>query len=345
MRAQQPVKDAGQDPSTPAETKPPRSFSGLYLASWAVLGSVSATYIAVLLTQPEWATPLTTQSLPMETAPAIPPEVQQLTDEVGSLRKTLADLQRELDEVKSTAAAQPEPEPPLRPMTLETELARLNPEPQDPVEPPEAEANVAPEQAAAPEAPQPAATEAEAPAETAKPVPTETPPAKTEERKMEEPKAAAPAPSPAKASQLAPATAERGTHEQTPKPERKPTKKVVVLNARSGDAAGSAGGQPPAITFGPAIVTPAAEAVAIHLDAGPSLDALRLRWSVLRERHRSALRDLEPRYLVSGTARSPSYLLMAGPISTKEEASRICALLRARSVPCSVGGPFVGQAL
>jgi hypothetical protein len=108
------------------------------------------------------------------------------------------------------------------------------------------------------------------------------------------------------------------------------------------------GSLPPAdlpISFGPAVVTRASETFAILLDQGSSLEALRLRWILLNERYGSALRELEPRYLSAGTAEAPSYQLLAGPLTSADEASRICALLRARRVQCSVGGPFTGEAL
>ncbi|MCL4766684.1 MAG: hypothetical protein KJZ80_10660 [Hyphomicrobiaceae bacterium] len=134
----------------------------------------------------------------------------------------------------------------------------------------------------------------------------------------------------------------------------KAKKKLVVLNAKPAEKprqpeALETGSlqlvEQPQITFGPPTITPAAEAVAIHLDAAPSLDALRLRWGVLHDRHQSALNNLAPRYLIGGTAESPSYQLLAGPVASPDEAARICALLRARRVPCSVGGPFIGEAL
>jgi len=345
MPAQQPEREQKQEFAfLPEQPRPPRSLSGAYLASWAVLGCLSATYIAVVLSHPEWAPPLTTQSLPSEQPPPIPAVVQQLTDEIGSLRQSVSDLQRELDEVKSAAAPQEEPQAPLRGSSQDMELAMLQPEPAATAAPPQIEPQ-ANERESAPATAEPKLLEPPTPV-AARPVPPEPP----------KQKPAKPAQAPAKASQPEPeaVSADRKPREDIAKPERNAVKKVVVLNAKPVEELKEAApietgslrtAEPPVITFGPAIVTPAAQPVSIHLDAAPSLDALRLKWSVLHDRHRSALGELRPRFVVTGTGSSPSYLLMAGPIATPDEASRICALLRARSVPCSVGGSFTGQAL
>ncbi len=306
MHAQHPVTDQRLDLAMQPEPRPPRSFAGPYLAAWAVLAALALGYMAVLLLQPEWTGTMTTQSLRSEPAPppAPPPLVQQLTREVDGLRRTVADLQRELSYIKTSTTLLQEANAARQAADQETSL-------QDRAAALEAE----------PAAAQAGTIQPKALAAAAEPARREAP----------KPAAAAP-PEPAKAK-----------------------KKVVVLNAKPAEkpklpeALETGSLQPveqPRITFGPPTVTPAAEeAVAIHLDAGPSLDALRLRWGVLHDRHQSALSRLEPRYLTGGTMESPSYQLLAGPVASREEAARICALLRARRVPCSVGGPFVGEAL
>ncbi len=98
------------------------------------------------------------------------------------------------------------------------------------------------------------------------------------------------------------------------------------------------------MTFGPGAVkvsAPAA-AVALELASGPSVDALRLNWSLLADRHGAALKNLEPRYTNSGEGQP--YQLVAGPIASSEEASRVCAQLKAKKVACRVTG-FGGNAL
>jgi len=105
MRAQMTVSDSKDDHVDTATPRPPRG-SGLYTATWAVLAVTATGYIGALLLEPEWAAPLITQSLRAEEpSPATPELVEQLTGEVNSLRETIANLERELTEVKAKAAA------------------------------------------------------------------------------------------------------------------------------------------------------------------------------------------------------------------------------------------------
>jgi SPOR domain len=99
---------------------------------------------------------------------------------------------------------------------------------------------------------------------------------------------------------------------------------------------------PPAITFGEAEVTPAQQAFAVQLAAGPSLDALRLSWSLLRERHGPALGSLQARYLPPRAEGGP-YRLLAGPLPTKADADKVCADLRPKNGCYSTA--YVGEPL
>ena len=76
-----------------------------------------------------------------------------------------------------------------------------------------------------------------------------------------------------------------------------------------------------------------------------ALDALRLKWAFLNERHSALIGELEARYLVSNRPAGTSYRLLAGPIATTDEARRICAVLRAQKVSCSVASAFSGPTL
>lgn len=382
---------AQTSPDHSPEPAAAKASSGLYVATWAVLAAAASGYMGILLTQPDWAAPLTTQSLRTEEPkPAAPEVVAQLTGEIHTLRTTVADLQRELIEVKSTAAAKEDIEairedvraaiaPPVvessaqEPPGLEqpTPMAAaadhsvpvvINPQSTEPqlratqTEPPEQNiVRVNPQEEAFPEENQVVLDHLGVKIVNATPIQhtqaaPDTDPAVPEDKlaraeRQDAPRSVAVA----------------------PPPPPLPLKKVALLDASSANSVTSrpvetiatspprsalplaTGSLPPSapsqITFGPATVTPASEAYAIHLDAGPSLEALRLRWSVLHERHRSALGDLEPRYIAGGSPTAPSYELLAGPIASLEEASRICALLRAKAVACSVGVPFEGEAL
>ena len=100
---------------------------------------------------------------------------------------------------------------------------------------------------------------------------------------------------------------------------------------------------PAPITFGEAEVTPAKQAFAVQLAAGPSLDALRLSWNLLRERHGSALASLQPRF-VAPRAEGGPYRLLAGPLPTKVDADKVCAELAAGKKSC-FSTPYVGEPL
>jgi hypothetical protein len=75
----------------------------------------------------------------------------------------------------------------------------------------------------------------------------------------------------------------------------------------------------------------AQKAVGVQVASGPSLDALRLSWSLLSDRHKSSLKTLEPRYV---SADGGTYQLIAGPLPNDAEAVKICATLRTRGVSC-----------
>ncbi len=371
---------AQRTPDHPPEPAASKASSGLYLATWAVLAAAASGYMGVLLLQPDWAAPLTTQSLRTEEPqPADPEIVAQLTGEIDTLRTTVADLQRELTEVKSTAAAKqdieairedvraaiapPAPEPAASqtadagrslPVILNSQSA----EPQlrsTQAEPPEQKiVRVHPQEESLPKDNHDVLGPLSVKIVNATPVQQTQADANAglivsteriaEVQRQDAPQSVAAPPTPPLPTRKVALLDTRPAHRLVPNPvvtiPTAPTEHGLPL---------ATGSLPPAapsqITFGPATVTPVSESYAVHLDAGPSLEALRLRWSVLHDRHQSALRDLEPRYLAGGSPAAPSYELIAGPITSLEEASRICALLRARAVVCSVGGPFAGEAL
>lgn len=66
-------------------------------------------------------------------------------------------------------------------------------------------------------------------------------------------------------------------------------------------------------------------------------------WGLINERHNGLLKGLEPRYAASGDLNGPM-TLVAGPLTTAEEAARVCANLRAKRITCAVVS-FDGRAL
>ncbi len=117
-----------------------------------------------------------------------------------------------------------------------------------------------------------------------------------------------------------------------------PSASAVAAPAASGAAA--------PIAFGAPVVTAAPRNLGVQIANGSSVDALRLSWSLLSERHADSLKTLEPRY-TSGTAADggeQSFDLVAGPIKSEAQAKKVCKTLQSRGVACRVGN-FDGNAL
>lgn len=75
--------------------------------------------------------------------------------------------------------------------------------------------------------------------------------------------------------------------------------------------------------------------------SGPSVDALRLSWSLLSDRHKAALGRMEPRVV---TTDGNTFQLVAGPLPSDTEAAKVCATLKARGIACRPS-QFKGDAL
>ncbi len=103
-------------------------------------------------------------------------------------------------------------------------------------------------------------------------------------------------------------------------------------------------GEKPAVTFGPAIVSSTPKPVGVVIANGPSVDSLRLSWSLLSDRHAKSLGTMLPRYTAGIDDAGLNYELIAGPVSSAEEAKKLCKDLAANAVTCRVG-EYVGQAL
>ncbi len=323
MSVQPPLTDHPADVTPAPVPRKRQSLSGVYVAAWGTLAAFATGYLALLLVQPEWARSMTTAQ-PSQRDEATEQNARatlRIATEVDSLRRTVADLKRELAYVKTTANSRAEQDV-TRPMTPQAST--------QPIASPDS-------------VPQPrlVATQRE-----------ETP---------------APATKAGSKPELVVLNANTAEEtQQTPaEPVRKPVKTVAIPKTpeTAPSETGSTpkavryssmletGSLPPVpqqqqqIAFGPATVTPSSSPVAVILDSGPSLDALRLRWNILHDRHQRALMNLQPRYVTGGTRGAPSYQLLAGPVASPDEAIRICALLNARNVGCSVGQQFVGNAL
>lgn len=99
-----------------------------------------------------------------------------------------------------------------------------------------------------------------------------------------------------------------------------------------------------ATAFDTAVVKSAPNPLGVKISTGASVDSLRLSWNLLAEKHGDQLSSLEPRYTSAGDPANPTFDLVAGPIASKAEATKLCKTLAARGVACTVGG-FKGNAL
>jgi hypothetical protein len=104
-------------------------------------------------------------------------------------------------------------------------------------------------------------------------------------------------------------------------------------------------GSEPTFAFGEPVVTPAKPAAyGVQLAAGPSLDAIRLSWNMLRERHATELAALQPHVVAPRANGTGSYRLVAGPLPTKADADKLCTALGVGRQGC-FATTFVGQPL
>ncbi|MEO1282094.1 MAG: hypothetical protein AAFV69_10195 [Pseudomonadota bacterium] len=83
----------------------------------------------------------------------------------------------------------------------------------------------------------------------------------------------------------------------------------------------------------------------VRLAVAPSVDGLRLQWTLLRERHGRYLGALSPRYIQTSRNGAPaSYELVAGPVAGAIQALELCQDVSRHGTRCVIGD-FVGNAL
>jgi SPOR domain len=305
-------------------------FAKVYAGVWIVLASVALAYMVAVAVQPSFIA----QWLPTRSEPEsneMQRSAARFASDISGLRLSVGAIQREVASVQQTVAVTSTRENDLaaRVAVLEDRTKTMLP-----VE----TAAATPAKSAAQRV---AEAKAQRIAEKTPPTPTAKVPGKLTE--------------PSDGTTTEPATSALET----------PATRFVVLNAPTAAqttnplATGSiiappppAQGVPPArpvqaaaTSFGPGLVkavpTPAGPS-GLEIASGPSLDALRLNWSLLSDRHAPELRNLEARYLNAGEGQP--YRLVAGPVTTPDEAKRVCAQLQAKRVACRVTG-FGGNAL
>ncbi len=131
------------------------------------------------------------------------------------------------------------------------------------------------------------------------------------------------------ASKPAPAPSETGSIEHAAK---------SAASAKQASAAAKA-----VVAKAPA-AAPKPGAVGIVLATGPSVDALKLNWTILNDRHGDAVKGLKPHYTVSGPANNRVYSLVAGPVASAEQAKSLCQTMEQKGLTCSVSA-YRGSAL
>jgi len=133
----------------------------------------------------------------------------------------------------------------------------------------------------------------------------------------------------------------------TATPGKSPIKVAPVKVATTSSAASAT---PPAqnVALAPAAVSrPAAEAkpaIGVRLATGQSLEALRVTWKAMRDRHPEILKGLAPRYVEQDALGSAPFSLVAGPVSKPTDVLEICADLGGEARECALA-TFTGKKL
>jgi hypothetical protein len=287
---------------------PSGRFIRAYLLTWGLLAAGGLTYLASLAWHPQLFAP-TQRHQVTEPDPGIQAANKALA-ELGTVRRVVTEMQKDLGRLKDTIGQREADE-----RAAQARLAAL-------------EERV---------------TTMAVPA--VQPAPPPMPAAK--QRAVERAKSAA------------------DKRQKTAEPPRAPTRVITVIEPPGATSAvkseveapkiegpkiegpkietGSIAAPPPAITFGEPEVTPAQQAFAVQLAAGPSLDALRLSWSLLRDRHGGTLAPLQPRF-VPPRAEGGPYRLLAGPLPSKADADKVCATMGVGRQGC-FSTPYAGEPL
>jgi hypothetical protein len=76
--------------------------------------------------------------------------------------------------------------------------------------------------------------------------------------------------------------------------------------------------------------------IGLLLGNAPTVDAVKLNWTILNDRHADAVRNLHPRYVAMGKGAERTYALLAGPVASPEQAKTLCKLMLDRGLACEV---------
>lgn len=343
----------------------------LYVLFWSFTGAASAAYLGLVIANPDLlnavsspAAPASQSQLPDELIAS--PQARELRNRLAEAQSDIAKLRMELNEHKEAYAATEEsnPEPAVaEPLTVAAVHEDRIPAEEQVQEVQKADSPEAVSENTEPSHPilglsvpgvsveSPAAMLARHPIGGLSATPAAPPlsevdiaNAATESRSAEPSKietGALPVP-PAPAPGLRP----------------KPKPVTVVAVAKPKPAAEQAAAQakpaarpPQDVAFGPATVVPGPAAqeapMAVRLASAPTLEALRLTWKAMRERHGDTLRGLSARYVKqkpSSSGAAGPYTLVAGPVAKATDVLEICAGLGGESLECALT-TFEGRTL
>ena len=283
---------------------PSGRFIRAYLLTWGLLAAGGLTYLASLAWQPQLFSPAQPQQV-AEPDPGVQAANKALA-EVGSVRRVVTEMQKDLGRLKDTVGQREAEE-----KEAQARLARLEEQ----------------------------VTTMACPVAVAAP-----PPPTTKLRTVERTKAAAEKRQASGEPPRAPThiISVTETLKPAPVPEAEAAKteppKIEPPKIETGSIVA-----PPTITFGEPEVTPARQAFAVQLAAGPTLDSLRLSWNLLRDRHGAPLASLQPRFIAPRVEGGP-YRLLAGPLPSKADADKVCADIRVGKQGC-FSTPYIGDPL
>ena len=296
-----------------------RPIFNRYVVLWTMLGTLATGYLSVLLFAPDWLDglfPVSNFSDPQ--ANRGQRAAARLASDISGLRDSVSRIQMDMAKVKTEVEGVVERDRNLanQVTAIEQKLSALPQAPIETTSPPTNGGKSAP-QSAKPNTGELIRADARAEA----PVTTIATPAQPRVINSPEPVA-----------QTTGEVVDPGTAPAS----------AAASTAVAAAPAAAAGDQ--AISFGPAVVKPAPKPLGVRLSSAASVDALRLSWSLLADRHGSALKNLVPRYVAAGDAQNPSFDLIAGPIKSGAQAKRLCKTLTDASTPCKVSD-FGGDAL
>lgn len=305
-----------------ARAKPRRKFSQGYITAWAALGTCAFAYLTLSTVAPEivgHVVPIAQRGGDTD---------QHLLAEIDTLRSSIGSLQRAVESVRQeTGDGTTRAELAQRLAALEDRLATIQ------------GTQVA---SNAPPVPSSPLTTSATSSASGKPELSPRIIAKAAERSQKALPPVAATSAPGNPTPAAQGPAPNPILLNAVPPEPAPEVSQITTGSVPGDTSDARPAKPAAATLPKAPVVKGP--VGIELANADSVEALRLNWTVINDQNGATLSHLSPRYKLSTDANAQPLTLVAGPISTAEEAVRICAALKTRGVKCKVGG-FGGERL